>query len=426
MFYEEIKIKSNVNCAKCKERLDEPRMLPCGDTVCSRCLSYIQMNKNQFKCIVCNEQHLMPEKGLPINKALLAFLSMQPSEIDRGRSIEELKEKLKILRTNITSLSFSATHAEDKIKGNCIELRNQVQLATELAIQQISVLNEEMINEINQFETYCIKSCQLNEEHVHKALKSAKESELFHSNWSQYLNKTKINDDEVAKACIEVTKLNEKVELEKINLESILCYGFLKFIKNPNKFERLILGSFELVRSNFIESLILSNQQVTQLMKICKFPLSQKWKLLYRATQDGFGAKQFHLKCDKQPKTFIIIKSTNGNVFGGFTERDWSPSAFYEKDANAFIFSFINKYNKQFFMKCISPDHAICGAINYGPTFGGGHDIHICNNSNMIDGSYSNLGVSYEHPENLSNDSKSFLAGSHKFRTAEIEVFTKQ
>ena len=426
MFYEEIKIKSNVNCAKCNERLDEPRMLPCGDTVCHQCVSSLQVNKNQFKCIMCNEQHVMPEKGLPVNKAILAFLFMQPSEIDRGRSIEELKEKLKIFRKNITSLSSSATHAEDKIKGDCTELKNQVQLATELAIQQINVLNEEMIGEINQFENYSLKSCQLNEEHRIKALKTAKEWEQYHSNWSQYLNKTKINDEEVTKACIDISRLNEKAELEKINLDGILFNSILKFTKNSNKIERPLLGAFELVRAGHMESAILSAQQITLLMKVCKFPLQQKWRLLYRASQDGFASKRFHSKVDKKLNTFIVIKSTSGNVFGGFTERDWSPSAFYEKDANAFLFSFINKNNKPFLMKCISPEHAICGAINYGPTFGGGHDIHICNDSNLSDGSYSNLGVSYEFPENVSNDPKSFLAGLHKFRTVEIEIYSKE
>ena len=63
--------------------------------------------------------------------------------------------------------------------------------------------------------------------------------------------------------------------------------------------------------------------------------------------------------------------------------------------------------------------------INYGPTFGGGHDIHICHNSNVVDGSYSNLGVSYEFPELGLSDPKFFLAGTQKFRTVEIEVYTK-
>ena len=32
---------------------------------------------------------------------------------------------------------------------------------------------------------------------------------------------------------------------------------------------------------------------------------------------------------------------------------------------------------------------------DYGPTFGGGHDLHISNNANTSGSSYSNLGNSY-------------------------------
>jgi hypothetical protein len=47
----------------------------------------------------------------------------------------------------------------------------------------------------------------------------------------------------------------------------------------------------------------------------------------------------------------VIIKSSNGNVFGGYTEQSWSNtgpvSEFIDKsDPNAFIFSLINKENR--------------------------------------------------------------------------------
>lgn len=34
----------------------------------------------------------------------------------------------------------------------------------------------------------------------------------------------------------------------------------------------------------------------------------------------------------------------------------------------------------------------------YGPSWGGGHDLHICNNANTVGSSYSNLGYTYEGP----------------------------
>jgi len=207
--------------------------------------------------------------------------------------------------------------------------------------------------------------------------------------------------------------------------------GEMKFEKNENKIEKSVLGL--LVKQQFIcESAILSIGQMTELMSLCEFSLNQKWKLIYRATRDGFGTADFHSKCDSYQNSLVIIKSTNGNVFGGYTEQNWSPHQHYKTDPNAFLFSFINQHNTKIVMKCTDPSYAIFARRGNGPTFGGafggGRDLHICNNSNTSNESYSNLGISYKHPNYArgSNEAQSFLAGSCNFLTTEIEVFIKE
>ena len=64
-----------------------------------------------------------------------------------------------------------------------------------------------------------------------------------------------------------------------------------------------------------------------------------------------------------------------------------------------------------------------CGSV-YGPTFGSGKDIYICDNANTTAGSYSNLGVSYQHPQ--PEQGESYLAGSDAFLLSEIEVYRKE
>jgi len=96
---------------------------------------------------------------------------------------------------------------------------------------------------------------------------------------------------------------------------------------------------------------------------------NQRWALIYRASTDGFSTAAFHSKCDNNPNTLIIIKSTNGNVFGGYTEQTWSGSG-YKNDPNTFIFSFINKQNRPLMMK--SHSYGIYSRNDYGPTFGDG------------------------------------------------------
>ena len=57
----------------------------------------------------------------------------------------------------------------------------------------------------------------------------------------------------------------------------------------------------------------------------------------------------------------------------------------------------------------------------YGPSFGGGHDIHIAHNAIYNRNSYSQFN-SYQVPPGTKT-SNALLAGSYNFTPTEIEVF---
>lgn len=145
---------------------------------------------------------------------------------------------------------------------------------------------------------------------------------------------------------------------------------------------------------------------------------------MYRATQDGFSSSNFHSKCNGKARTLTIIQTTNGNIFGGFTNAAWSSSAGYVTDTGAFVFSLINNENKPRKFQIKNGGSAIYNSNSYGPTFGGGHDIRITDNSNINSNSLSNLGYSYDSLYTYgTNEARSFLAGSYNFQVREIEVF---
>ena len=55
-----------------------------------------------------------------------------------------------------------------------------------------------------------------------------------------------------------------------------------------------------------------------------------KWKLLYRASEHGYTAKSFHEYCDDKGPTLVIIKSSGGWIFGGYTTQSWSGNCIYD------------------------------------------------------------------------------------------------
>ena len=170
----------------------------------------------------------------------------------------------------------------------------------------------------------------------------------------------------------------------------------------------------------FKNSTILTNEQSLSLCNITNIPSNQTWSLLYQASRDGFKASDFHNKVNGVQNTLIIVKTTSGNIFGGFTEADWGGSS-YQTDPNAFIFSLVNSFNISVKMNIKQSYYAAYDSSYYGPTFGGGHDIYISDQSNTNTNSYSNI-YSYEMPS--FGYATSLLAGSYNFKTFEIEVYS--
>ena len=77
----------------------------------------------------------------------------------------------------------------------------------------------------------------------------------------------------------------------------------------------------EYSRNDPFKSLILSGNQPSELIKLCEFSLKDKWTLLYRGTRDGFGANDFHSKCDGNSNTLTILKAHGSSyIFGGLRQ----------------------------------------------------------------------------------------------------------
>ena len=245
--YPKDEINEILKCSKCKERLDEPTMLPCGQTVCSPCLNSIYVNNKKFKCIICNNEHPMPENGLPINKVVQALLSMQPKEVYRGQAVETLKETLNAMRNKRNLLQTTSNNGIDKIKEKCIELRNQVQVATEQAIKQINDLSDSFIKEIDQYEKETIKSYQSNKVDREEIIKTINDLDTFFSKWTEYLKQTKINEEIVLKTNTQAVQFNEKADKELSCLDYfIFSKGLMTFTRNTNnKLEKSLLGSLD-------------------------------------------------------------------------------------------------------------------------------------------------------------------------------------
>jgi hypothetical protein len=148
--------------------------------------------------------------------------------------------------------------------------------------------------------------------------------------------------------------------------------------------------------------------------------------LLYRGSRDGFGAADFHAKCDDKDATVTIVKSTEGYIFGGFSDQSWDGGC-WKASSRAFLFSIVNPAGLAPMKLPLTGEWNKCAigcSFACGPVFGSGSDLCIRDNCNTVKESYSYLRGSYTLPPG--QNKMTFLAGSEFFLVAEIEVFAVQ
>jgi hypothetical protein len=367
MYFEQDQIDEILICQQCKQKLDEPLVLGCGAIVCLSC-SY-KYNKT-YDCLICFTKHNVPSEGLPRCEPLVNLLSLQANEIFQGNDINELKQLLFEIEKKTSQIEFNLSNGVEKIKEHCIDLRSDVQLATELSIQKLNNFNDEFINRIDIYEQECIKAFKMNKEMNEKFINVVQELKSFNKKCKQFFKKNNSKIDGILDVKNVAQQCNKKADdnLNKLN-ELIFNNNILKFEKNI--LADFQLGSFFNDIPN-MDSAILTQKQMAELMILCEFDKDQKWKSLYRASVDQFTAKNFHLKCDGNKDTLIVIKSTSGNIFGGYTKVDWSQvqSPGHKSDADAFLFSLVNEYKTPLLMKCCHSDNAVWCDNQCGPEFG--------------------------------------------------------
>jgi len=157
-------------------------------------------------------------------------------------------------------------------------------------------------------------------------------------------------------------------------------------------------------------------QERTYLNQLLK-PLSKKMAKIpiYLASKDGDRSVDFHEKCDNKGPTVVIVETTTGNVFGGYTGLSWSRSNGYNRAPTSFLFQ-LRPNLSQFGLRDINVRHAIFHYQAYGPCFGGGHDL-------LIGGEALKRSDNFVSGHTYRADKFTLNNGTHKFQVKDYVVF---
>jgi hypothetical protein len=435
-----LKLKSQLTCSNCSRIFNDPILLPCDDSICREHLSERDISKaNRIKCKKCNAEFGVKNNEFISNETLKKLVEshsyLSEEEINLKKVLEQsIREFFQFYDEFVPLREKMDSDVFDYFQ----EMRFQVDEHREELKSKIDEIALAMIDRIKTCEEVQLKS--LKEKFFeNSSFDESKSTEELEETFRQpnllieTIREMQQKQDESLKDI--QLKLNE---INQVEDDLIATNEFQPNLSLFNQNSTSLFGSIRLYgysNMNPFKSQILEGErQSIELIKLCKFSSTEKWSLLYRGTRDGFGSNDFHSKCDGHYNTLTVVKAKQSKfIFGGFTSNNWKHPARgseWKPDPYAFIFSLTNKDDKPIKLKSnpYFPQNAIYCDSEYGPCFGGGHDLCIANNANTTMDSYSRLGSDYIHPHYAaeSNEVETFLAGSINFQLVEIEVYLKE
>jgi hypothetical protein len=409
--------------------------------ICSRCYQEYAKNTEKFHDCIPSLFKLLKK----LQKDMYRkddFLLKKIDDIS-NRMKSEMNESCK----NITSLKEIIENRESEL----IERLNQIQ----------KDIHCKMVNESKELEKIFTKKLEDNINYIREECDRRNNGILNENDNKMKMLVERISNDNFAfqekielinKDISQFNQKNNDLLIKQIRLESNVnelsiekdkMYEIISSLKNNSIQEALnklsileeVTKSITNEISELSKPLIQSSKENKKALfaeTIRNHPLlkdlvfSRKLTLIYKASENGFSANKFHELCDGIKNTITVVQSENGNIFGGYSPIAWNKSQKgYGKDISkkGFLFSITNSTKH---LQFNHDQKSIYSDPDCGPTFGSGYDLHISNECNNNNSSFSRLGNTYKIKEGAkveTDDSKTYLAGSSNFKVVEYEVY---
>jgi hypothetical protein len=202
-----------------------------------------------------------------------------------------------------------------------------------------------------------------------------------------------------------IKSLHDKIELLENKLNEIYIYknDLEEIIK-----ERKLHKQYDLYKSN-----IINKNEINLLLNWLEQKNPSKIKLLLDSKIDGDLTDTFYKKCSGKYPTIVLVKTTKGRRFGGYSSISWKDmNGGSCEDKNNFIFSLDKQ--KKYSIK--NPKRAIETYYNYF-AFGGGSDFLVENKCTSSTNNYNNNSGTYNTTE------KYELNGEYNYTVSSYEVY---
>ena len=334
---------------------------------------------------------------------------------EKEKIIENLKNKINELNIEISNLR--SQNEILKQENENMRLKNDINknIENENQSQEILFLKQENERYLKEIDNLRDQLSQLNEFDQYKRNKE-EEISLLKDQIEELLSNQKKNDQFLKDKIKEIDELKlyiEELLQKQRKSESEYQYMLRKSKKNEMEDQMISIQDtrLEIVRGDIIQD---TKELELLTRKISKNNNKIILNLLFKAIVDSDKAEAFHEKCDFAKSTLVLVKSTNGKRFGGYTSCTWKGNNIEKKDDNAFVFSL----DKMRIYDIKSGEDAIGCYPKFGPVFLG-CQIRI------YDEFFTKGGTTFEKGMNYNTEEDYELTGGlKKFNIKDIEVYS--
>lgn len=170
-------IKQLISCKMCENRLVDPIILPCGETICNHHVK--DQESDLFKCVLCSDQHQVPSNGFAKNKQISRALENNIDRSTLGQAYCNACENTEKLGSALREYELVVSDKDSFIYEFFSTLRNK----TDLNVEQFRSRFEEAVanhrQNIDLYEKECRKNMVDLNGDVHEAQQQFDEAACF-------------------------------------------------------------------------------------------------------------------------------------------------------------------------------------------------------------------------------------------------------
>jgi hypothetical protein len=244
MYYDVEMVESELQCPICNQMFVDPRVLPCGNICCLKCIigQFNETNTYKCKCKCYESVHEKKEESeYPKPKIINNLLDKTKNKISPKFIKLDFKEKLDEFKNTIDALNDKQRNYKSKLSDYCEHVRSQIIFKTECIVTDLNKHCDEMCKTIDEYENEKMKEWDnCNEEYRTSLTTLISDNLKIQHNMIELYKNQNVETFQIEDA-IELVKQNS-IRIEKESIEMSKKLFNLKYFQNDDEIDICSIG----------------------------------------------------------------------------------------------------------------------------------------------------------------------------------------